>query len=85
MMKFLLDHGANPNPSGAQSAVCSAAACGENAAIELLAARGADLNRPNHTGHTPLDAAAAEPDTIALLRMLGADPAGVSQEYEFRE
>jgi hypothetical protein len=74
MMQFLLAHGAEPHPVGAQSAVCSAAATGQIEAIKLLVEHGADVKRPNHHGHTPLEAAIHYPRAYELLVRLGDAP-----------
>lgn len=57
-----------------QTAAHAAAGLGFDSVLTLLAARGANLNLKDQRGQTPLAAAHARhaPDTVALLRSLGA-------------
>ena len=49
---------------------------GQAATVEMLARRGADANRPNDRGQTPLAGAVFkdEPDVARVLLAAGADP-----------
>lgn len=49
---------------------------GQAETVEMLARRGADVNRPNDRGQTPLAGAVFkdEPDVVRVLLAAGADP-----------
>lgn len=78
--RTLLDAGAKPDKrvDGGYTPLISAAAAGKPGVIELLAARGADLNaREEIFGHTALHKAArlAQESAVSALLAVGADPA----------
>ncbi|MGE3511672.1 MAG: ankyrin repeat domain-containing protein [Vicinamibacterales bacterium] len=76
-VRAALELGANVDATNAagQTAAHGAAALGFNTIIEVLAARGANLNLKDKRGQTPLSAALARDakQTVALLRSLGAE------------
>jgi len=64
------------NPAG-ETALHIAAAHGYDTVVKVLAERGANLNARNAKGETPLGALIARkswPETVELLRRLGAAP-----------
>ncbi|MEP6670990.1 MAG: ankyrin repeat domain-containing protein [Chthoniobacter sp.] len=72
IVRFLLDHGANPNRHGMSNPLILACWRRHPAVVRLLLARGAD---PNARGEgTPLSAAESTEQTelVALLRAYGA-------------
>ena len=74
---MVVELGLNVNlyPTGRPSALHTAIRVGEDAIVEYLAARGADLTARDHQGRTPLEEAEFEAPThtIELMRRLAAD------------
>lgn len=73
-----LDNGVPADLTDAQgnSLVMLAAYHGNASTVALLAGRGADVNRPNDRGQTPVAGAVfkAEPEVVRALLAAGADP-----------
>ncbi len=67
---------ANPDPSvrgvGGYTAAHAAAENGHLEVLELLVARGADVNARLDTGETPLALASGHPEVVTYLRSVGA-------------
>jgi len=78
IMKYLLDHGADPdNPVViGTTALHIASAKGNLEMLDLLLAKGADVNRRDHYGRTPLMYACekGKPQSVEWLLEKGADP-----------
>jgi len=79
-VRMLLDAGVDPNtlyPSGGQTSLHLAAFNGHLAVVELLIKRGADVNRVDENGKTPLDyavmTAAGESGAVLARRQAIAD------------
>jgi len=76
MMELLLQHGAEPNRTGASDTTALMWAVPDVAKVRLLLARGANVNARSDTGRTALLVAASYPGTVDMLRLLverGAD------------
>jgi len=76
MVELLLEHGADPNRTGASGATALMWAVPDPAKVRLLVERGANVNARSESERTALLVAASYPGTIDLLRFLlnrGAD------------
>ncbi|NUM79538.1 ankyrin repeat domain-containing protein [bacterium] len=79
IVRWLLDHGANPNAASRNpmqvQPIHSAAAARHLSIVAMLIENGADVNARQHGGYTPLHSAAAngQSDMIELLIQNGAD------------
>jgi ankyrin repeat protein len=81
LLAYLLDHGADINAAsdyGFNALHVAAGRPGNHESLELLVKRGADINRPNRNGQTPIAIAVNDnqPSTVELLLRLGAKPTG---------
>jgi ankyrin repeat protein len=81
LLAYLLDHGADINAAseyGFNALHTAAGQGGNHESLELLVKRGADINRANRNGQTPIAIAvnANLPSTVELLLKLGAKPVG---------
>lgn len=83
VVKFLLEHGANPNTTvigvdALSQAINATAATGDMTYVTLMLDHGAKPDAKGEEGYTDLDFAAGEGlrDVVRVLLQHGADPAG---------
>lgn len=81
VLKYLLQAGADPNcyqRSSETTPLHLSASIGYLDGAKLLASWGADANRPDREGFTPLHLAVRHPEMVKALLSFGAKPDGVS-------
>ena len=81
-VRLLLEHGADPNAVDKSGASPLLFAAGELQKAQLLIGAGAKVNARSALGNTPLIAAAAHPDNLAVIKLLldkGADANAANQ------
>ncbi|KAL9099788.1 MAG: hypothetical protein Q9163_004761 [Psora crenata] len=75
LVNFLIDSGADPNCQEGLKSILDQAITSEGpSTVQLLLAKGADPNKVNGIGQTPIFVACSHPDMLRILLSYGADP-----------